>query len=112
VRVRRDEGVANRIGPESCAGIRESCGEASIGDCTGQPLSRERSHIPGADAVQRAEGDTGGRASASVRTARVVEDPGMCRRSLRGNREASCRPKRSASGRRGAVADGERVRGV
>jgi hypothetical protein len=89
VKVHRDEGVANRIGPESCAAIREGCGEASTGECTGQPLSRERSKTPGADAVQTAEGNTYGRASASARRLGVVEDPGMCRRSLHGNREAS-----------------------
>jgi hypothetical protein len=42
VKVRHDEGVANRIGPEPCA----SNGEASVGECTGQPLSRE-SFFPG-----------------------------------------------------------------
>ncbi len=89
MRVRCDEGVANHIGPESCAVIREGCGEASTGECTGQPLSRERSNAPGADAVQRAEGNRCGRASASARRPGVVEDPGMCRRSLHGNREAS-----------------------
>jgi hypothetical protein len=89
VKVRCDEGVANRIGPESCVGIREDCSEASIGECTGQPLSRERSHVPGADAVEIAEGNMCGRASASACRPGVVEDPGMCRRSLHGNREAS-----------------------
>jgi hypothetical protein len=89
VRVHRDEGVANHIGPESCAGIREGGGEASTGESTGQPLSRERSKTPGADAVQTAEGNTCGRASASACRPGVVEDPGMCRRSLHGNREAS-----------------------
>jgi hypothetical protein len=89
VKVHRDEGVASRIGPESCAVIREGYGEASTGECTGQPLSRERSEIPGADAVQRAEGNTCGRASASACRPGVVEDPGICRRSLHGNREAS-----------------------
>ena len=69
MRVRHDEGVANRIDPESCAAIREGYGEASTGECTGQPLSRERSQIPGADAVQIAEGNTCGRASASARPA-------------------------------------------
>jgi hypothetical protein len=54
----------------------------------GQPLSRERSHLPGADAVQIAEGNMCG-ASASARRPGVVEDPGMCRRSLHGKREAS-----------------------
>jgi hypothetical protein len=89
VKVRRDEGVANRIDPESCVRICEGYGEASTGECTGQPLSRERSEIPGADAVQIAEGNTCGRASASACRPGVVEDPGMCRRSLHGNREAS-----------------------
>ena len=37
-----DEGVANHIGPESCAVAREALGEALTGECTGQPLSRER----------------------------------------------------------------------
>ena len=40
--VRYDEGIASHIGPEPCAGIREDVGEASVGECTGQPLSRER----------------------------------------------------------------------
>ena len=42
MRVPYDEGVANRIGPEPCAGAREGTGEASVGECIGQPLSRER----------------------------------------------------------------------
>jgi hypothetical protein len=41
VKVRCDEGVANRIGPEPCTGAREGAGEASVGECIGQPLSRE-----------------------------------------------------------------------
>lgn len=40
--VHYDEGVANHIGPESCAGIRKDAGEASVGKHAGQPLSRER----------------------------------------------------------------------
>jgi hypothetical protein len=40
VKVRHDEGVANRIGPEPCAGACEGTGEASVGECIGQPLSR------------------------------------------------------------------------
>lgn len=48
MRVHCDEGVASRIGPESCAGPREEAGEALTGECTGQPLSRERysSRVP------------------------------------------------------------------
>ena len=37
-----DEGVAIHIGPKSCAAVREGRGEALTGECTGQPLSRER----------------------------------------------------------------------
>ena len=40
MKVHYDEGVAIRIGPEPCAGSREGAGEASVGECTGQPLSR------------------------------------------------------------------------
>jgi hypothetical protein len=36
VRVHYGEGVANHIGPEPCA----SNGEASVGECISQPLSR------------------------------------------------------------------------
>jgi len=65
VRVHYDEGVANHIGPEPCAGIREGVGEASVGERIGQPLSRER-FISDADAVIEAEGKTDGRVSASA----------------------------------------------
>ena len=84
-----DEGVAIHIGPESCAGAREGLGEALTGGRIGQPLSREsflfwvptqcilrKATRPGAPS--RAPGRSG-----------VVRDPGMCRRSLRGNREIS-----------------------
>ena len=50
MQVHYDEGIANRIGPEPCAGIREDVGEASAGERAGQPLSRDRKLIPGADA--------------------------------------------------------------
>ena len=75
MKVRRDEGVAIRIGSEPCAGAREGTGEASVVECTGQPLSRERHMIPGADAVEWAEGNTYGRDSASVRMARRGRRP-------------------------------------
>jgi hypothetical protein len=32
VKVRHDEGIANRIGPEPCAGAREGASEASVGN--------------------------------------------------------------------------------
>ncbi len=54
------EGVANHTDPEPCVRVREGTDEASAGERTGQPLSRERNLIPGADAVVRAEGNTDG----------------------------------------------------
>ena len=66
MQVHCDEGVAIRIGPEPCAGIREGVGEASVGERIGQPLSRERLFIPDADAVIEAEGKTDGRVTASA----------------------------------------------
>lgn len=84
-----DEGVAIRIGPEPCAGIREGVGEASAGERAGQPLSRESFTTPGADAVREAEGNTQGRVSASAPRPGAVADPGMRRRALHGNREIS-----------------------
>jgi len=70
VQVHCDEGVAIRIGPAPCAGIREDVGEASAGERVGQPLSREINLVPGADAVCWAEGHAGGRANASVQPTR------------------------------------------
>ena len=70
MKVRYDEGVATRIGPEPCATVREDGGEASAGDCMGQPLSRERLQVPGADAVVPAEGNTGGSVIASAHLTR------------------------------------------
>jgi hypothetical protein len=90
VKVHCDEGVANHIGPEPCAGIREGAGEASVGDRIGQPLSCEIDVILGADAVLLVEGNMDGRAIASAFPPSAVVDPGMCGRSLRGNREISC----------------------
>ena len=69
MKVRYDEGVTNRIDPEPCTCAREGIGEASVGECTGQPWSRE-SPLPGADAVLLAEGNTYGRDSASACAAR------------------------------------------
>ena len=58
MQVLHEEGVANHLGPEPCVGTREDDGEASAGERTGQPLSRETREIPGADAFQIAEGGT------------------------------------------------------
>ncbi len=74
MQVHYDEGVAIRIGPEPCAGVREGVGEASVGDHAGQPLSLEKRFIPGADGVLLSEGNTGRCVTAS---------PGPTRRGLR-----------------------------
>ncbi len=96
MRVHYDEGVAIRIGPEPCAGVREGTGEASVGECTGQPLSRERLLILGADAVEWAEGNTYGRDSASARMARRGRRPWHVQTLLvSGNRESSRSTARS-----------------
>ena len=70
MQVHYDEGVANRIGPESCAVARERNSEALTGERTGQPLSRESPLISGVDGVPLTEGNTDGRDSASAQTAR------------------------------------------
>ena len=69
MKVRHDEGAANRNGPEPCIAGREVSGEASAGEGTGQPLSRDR-NILGADAVEIAEGNMVERANASARAIR------------------------------------------
>ena len=82
MQVHYDEGIANHIGPEPCAGIREDVGEASAGVRAGQPLSRDRKLVPGADAVCVAEGDMFRRASASVWMARRGRRPWRVRKLL------------------------------
>jgi hypothetical protein len=90
VQVRCDEGVAIHIGPEPCFVVREGGGEASVGERIGQPLSRERKtwfRAPTPYPWRKAT-----RAGALMRVPDrpgVVRDPGMCGRSLSGNREVS-----------------------
>lgn len=89
MQVHCDEGVANRIGPEPCAGIREDVGEASAGEHTGQPLSRDSisSRVPTPSHWRKAT-LMSAQAQVLIRPG-VVADPGMCARSLYGNREIS-----------------------
>jgi hypothetical protein len=101
VKVRHDEGVANRIGPEPCAGVHEGIredvhggvGEASVGECIGQPLSRERPFFRAPTPFCRRKAtrmDTTARVSIWPG---VVGEPGMCRRSLSlGTGRARVRP--------------------
>jgi hypothetical protein len=117
VKVHHDEGVANHIDPESCAGTREGLGEALTGERIGQPSSRGRGNIPGADAVLNAEGETEGRVNREC-----PEDPAWSETlacayaSCAGPGRSHGRPTArvngvllwSVSGRRGAVADDAR----
>jgi hypothetical protein len=95
VRVHCDEGVANHIGPEPCAGIRENAGEASVGERIGQPLSRDSniSRVP--TLFQKRKAIRPGALSQVPRRLGVVGEPGMCARSVYGNREISGLTSRS-----------------
>jgi hypothetical protein len=75
VRVHHEEGVASHLGPEPCVITREGEGEASAGERTGQPLSRGRSRVPGADTFLIVEGNMDGRVNASARTTRRGRRP-------------------------------------
>ena len=75
MKVRYDEGLAIRIGPEPCVGPREGVGEASVGEHIGQPLSRESKIVPGAHVVVITEGNMGGRDIASARPTRRGRRP-------------------------------------
>ena len=90
MQVHDDEGVATHIGPEPCVRAREGTGEASVGEHIGQPLSREirKSRTPTL-LIRRKATRRGTSARVPLRSG-AVEDPGMCGRSLRGNREISC----------------------
>jgi hypothetical protein len=75
VQVHYDEGVANHIGPEPCAVVREGCSEASVGERIGQPLSHEKSKPRAADALRRVEGNRTARGIASAMVPRRGRRP-------------------------------------
>jgi hypothetical protein len=89
VQVPHSEEVANRAVLESCVVHREVFGEALTEARIGQPLSHESNVIPGADAFVVAEGNMYSTLFASAGQPGGVEEPGMCVRSLNGNREIS-----------------------
>lgn len=75
--------------PESCVGHREVSGEALTGVSVGQPLSREITLIPSADAfIRRKATVVGALTRAPTRSAWSLE-PGMSIRASFGNREVS-----------------------
>jgi hypothetical protein len=75
VQVHYGEGLAIHTGPEPCVGTREGVGEASVGEPTGQPLSRESKIVPGAHVVRITEGNMDGRVIASARPTRRGRRP-------------------------------------
>ena len=89
MQVSYDEGLAIHIGPESCAAAREGFGEALTGGCIGQPSSRERVLFWVPTPCIRRKATHPGASSRAPGRPGVVRDPGMCRRSLHGNREIS-----------------------
>jgi hypothetical protein len=64
VKVLCDEGVANHIGPEPCASVREGRGEASVGVCVGQPSSGDSYTIRSVEGVPDPEGNMNSLANA------------------------------------------------
>jgi len=105
VKVRHDEGVANRIGPEPCAGAREGVCEASVGGCIGQPLSRESRKSGCRRRVNSGRQHGRARVSASARTTWRGQRPWHVQTLLvSGNRESSrstARPKVAGPHREG-----------
>ena len=87
--VHYDEGIAIHIGPEPCAGIREDVGEASAGERTGQPLSRERMFSREPTLSTERKATRRGAISRAPSRFGVVADPGICRSFLYGNRDIS-----------------------
>ena len=75
MKVPHGEGAAIRIGPEPCVGIREDVDEASAGEHTGQPLSRESKIVLGADVVRITEGEMDEGVIASARPTRRGRRP-------------------------------------
>ena len=104
------EGVATHTGPESCAGARKGGREALTGERAGRVLSRERTTLRDADAVEgsgrpyprRRYRETPGSPARS-------ETPCMRRHTSRENRESPCPPVADGvAGRVGKSTDARR----
>src|SRR3984893_13011952 len=100
MKVANVKGLANRNDPESCAGARQSGGEALTGESAGWVLSREKNLVRDADPV----GERGGPqpvfrfGKARWYPARS-ETPGMHGSNLRENREILRPPNLARLGR-------------
>ena len=88
MKVHYGEGLANHAGPESCGVFREEQAEALTGVRAGQAIEPRNQILQGAGAVQEAEGNIAGGASASRRgTLRGHGNHGMYGTFMRENRE-------------------------
>ena len=93
MQVHYDEGIANRIDPKPCAGIREDAGEASAGGRAGQPSSRERPSFRAPTPFSWRKAIRVGTTARVSKWPGVVVEPGTCRRSLSlGTGRARVRP--------------------
>ena len=110
-----DEGVAIHIGPESCAGAREGRRRSVDRGAHRPAIEPRKLSIPGADAVHY-----GGRQHGRARHRERPDDPAWSETlacadaPCTGTGRSRGRPcgqhgRRSASGRRGAVADDARA---
>ena len=81
--------VASHVVPESCAAHREVRREALTGVHIGQPLSRDRKLFWVPTLFKRRKATRVGASLQALGRPGVVRDPGMCARSLYGNREIS-----------------------
>ena len=87
--------VAIHAVPESCATHREVWREALTGVRIGQPLSRDRSLSRVPTLFHRWKATRAGAFTQALARPGAVVEPGMCARSLRGNREISGLTSRS-----------------
>lgn len=92
MQVHDSEGLATHTGPESCVDAREGMDEALTGARIGQPLSGENS-VWGADALEKAEGNTERRVNASASpTLRRLRPWHVCKPPVREPGDLCCCP--------------------
>lgn len=111
-----DKEIANHVVPESGVTHHVVWREALTGVRAGHPLSRERHLFRTPMRLCTCKATRLGASNANAQAVRHgVIDPGMCARSLNGNREISSvtagasTGRRPASGRRGAEANDARA---
>ena len=104
------EGIASHTGPESCTAAREGGREALTGGRAGRVLSRERTLLRDADAVEESgRPHPGRRYRETLRSPARSETPSRPGHTSRENRESPCLPVADgAAGRIGKSKDTRR----